>query len=220
MHINNISKIALTFCFLLSCSIFGQKGVLEDLSPYLRLNKKVSIDKVEGSQYFDNGDFKKITNFNIKLRYNAYQDVFEIMSNDELYNISRSKEFSIKFEGENTEYRFLNYPTKFDNVEGYLRLICESSQKKVSLFVRDKIKLIPGEKSTNGILPDKEPVLVKEKPLFVIFFENNSFSFYDKKELKNLVGSDNFVLLCPGKSYATSSCRTPPGSEGSKGRRS
>ena len=190
---NNIGKIVLAFCLLINCCLFGQKGPLEDLSPYLRLNKKVDIDNVEGSQYFDNKDFKKIVNFNIKLRYNAYQDVFEIVNNDEVYNISKSKDFPIKFEHDNIEYRFLYYPTKFGNVEGYLRLICENSNNKISLFVRDKIILIPGEKSTNGILPDKEPVLVKEKPLFVVFLKNKSFSFYDKKEfLKNF--TDNSVI--------------------------
>lgn len=170
---------------------------------FMRANRPTNKEYIiEGSPYSNGDKFTKVVikgfGTNVQdLRYNAYEDEMEFKSGDELFFANKEEDLIITFKDLNKKYKCLKYLHDGKYVFGYLQLLVDNP--KISLYKREKVELLKGEKSTNAYSKDandyyakmKDIYLVNHKERLVKFPKNVSdaseFFSIDKKLLSDFV---------------------------------
>lgn len=153
--------------------------------------RKISGDTEarDGSPYTDGDTFKKVSisgySANVPdLRYNAFSDEMEFRNGKDIYSANKENGQIIKFDNGKV-YECLNYNFEGKDKSGYLVLLVNNPEK-YSLYKREKVELLKGEKSPNGITKDRNDYYAKEKDAYIIR-KNGTFTRMakNKKELLN-----------------------------------
>ncbi len=188
---------------LLACisfSAFAQpKNTPLTKSNYDSLNKEIYIQKPSfielekslGSPYFNDSfedgtirDERTNTAENRKLRYNAYNDEFEVFYEDRIYTVSKSSTLKIIMGTQEFEfYAFQNLNSK-KSTTGYLEVLDENK-----LYLRHKKEIKEGRESVNSMaasIPDK---------LIVI---NQLFQKLDNGELREVKWKPKTIITLYG----------------------
>lgn len=143
----------------------------------------------DGSPYLSGDAFKKVSisgySSNVPdLRYNAFSDEMEFLNGKDIYSANKENGQIIKF-SEGKVYECLNYKLEGKDKFGYLLQLINSPEN-YSLYKREKVELLKGEKSPNGITKDRNDYYTKEKDIYIIR-KNGVFTKMakNKKELLN-----------------------------------
>lgn len=125
----------------------------------------------DGSPYFNGDTFKKASIYGYSkdipdLRYNAFSDEMEFYNGKDIYSANKENGQIIKF-NDGKIYECLNYNLDGKDKLGYLVQLV-SNPEKYSLYKREKIELLKGEKSNNGITKDRNDYYAKEKDVYII----------------------------------------------------
>ncbi|WP_343611837.1 hypothetical protein [Chryseobacterium oranimense] len=173
---------------------------------FMRANRPTTKEYViEGSPYTTGDKFNKVIIKGFSkdvqdLRYNAYEDEMEFKRGDELFYANKEDNVKIQFPELGKTYESLTYTYDGNTKSGYLVLLVDSP--KFSLYKREKMELLKGEKSTNSFTKDANDYYAKEKDLFLIAKDKKFFKFpknsadaaaifsVDKKDLDNFVKSN------------------------------
>jgi hypothetical protein len=189
-----MNKLYMTLLLLgLSLPSFAQNNNLGSLNnnterALLSQRKLVGDSEIrEGSPYPDGEAFKKV---NIpgysssvqSLRYNAFSDEMEYQNGADVYSVSQETGQVIRFDG-GKAYEYLNYNLDGKDKSGYLVQLVNNPDK-YSLYKREKVELLKGEKSPNGITKDRNDYYAKEKDVYLIRTNGNFTKMSkNKKEL-------------------------------------
>lgn len=218
-----MKKILLHTILLVSLPTFAQQignGMsIITAKQRLDLSKGYEVDdkSIEGSPYFTTTFLPAtVTGYEgmFLLRYNAYKDEMEFQSEGKILFVIKSDSMEVNFTNSNKKYKYVLYNSDKGNVKGFLVTI--STGKKVSLFKREKVKLIPKVEAANSyasevpahyefqretffikkedgivIFPKNKKELIKMFPdkesQIVDFLKNNSVSFSKESDLVTLV---------------------------------
>ncbi|MDQ0784224.1 hypothetical protein [Chryseobacterium sp. W4I1] len=197
--------------FLMITTAFAQSGndnVFMSSDKIFTLGKRVKSGeyKIDGNPYANGKKFEKVSiegySKNIQdLRYNAYDDEMEFSQNNENYFVNKVDGLMIYFPTLNKTYIVKNYTYLGNQKLGYLVLL-NKKDAKYGLFKREKVELIPGEKSPNAYGKDANDYFAKEKDIYLI---SKGDQFYkvpkdadelaeqlslDKKEIQSFVKSN------------------------------
>jgi len=129
----------------------------------------------------------------ILLRYNAYQDYFEM--NDpqaqSVKQLPKDKGVIVTFNASGEAYTLANYKTEEGNSQlGYLNLIADGA--KVKVYKRERVYLQPGKTSANSYQAAKAASYKKADDEFYVKIGNAAeASFFESKK--------DFAKLVPGK---------------------
>ncbi len=122
------------------------------------------------------------------LRYNAYDDEMEFQDKEQTYYTNKEEGIKILFPSLKKTYVSSNYVVEGKSKFGYLVLLIENS--KYSLYKREKIELLKGEKSPSAFGKDANDYYAKEKDLYLIKkdsifikFPKNSKDFIEQFDL-------------------------------------
>ncbi|MES2485633.1 MAG: hypothetical protein V4581_06755 [Bacteroidota bacterium] len=137
---------------------------------------------------------KLSTNDNIMLlRYNAYQDYFEMSNPQEqaIKQLPKDKGVTITFNSSGEAYTIANYKTEDGNSQlGYLNVIADGA--KVKIYKRERVYLQAGKSSANSYQSAKAASYKKADDEFYVKVGNAvEASFFD--------GKKDFAKLVPGK---------------------
>ncbi|GEM_PF-529304 len=166
---------------------------------FMRANRPTNIVKViDGTPYVDGKEFHKakIKGYSEalpNLRYNAYADEMEFMVDSTLYYANKEHNSEIIFPSLNKVYQMKRY--KIDNREhfGYLVLLADLNQYQ--LYKREKVELLPGEKSPSAFGKDANDYYAKQKDLYLIAQgQNYSKTPKNIKEAAVLFNEDSKVI--------------------------
>lgn len=168
---------------------------------FMRSNRPTTKEYViEGSPYINGDKFQKVIikdySKNVQdLRYNTYEDEMEFKEGEEIYYANKIDKLKIQFPALNKTYQSLTYVYDGKTKSGYLVLLIDNP--KYSLYKKENIELLKGEKSTNAYSKDANDYYAKDKDLYLISKNNQFFKFpknisdaaqafmIDKKELEN-----------------------------------
>lgn len=168
------------------------------------IGRKPSKERhIDGSKYFNGNDFEKVSilgySTNVQnLRYDAFNDEMEYNLNGNNYYIDKIENQVINFIDLNKIYVCLKYEYQGKNYFGYLYQIIDNKDK-YSLYKKEKIEKLDGEKSLNGIVGERNDYYVKDKDLYLVSKNNQLFKFpknigdaseffsVDKKEMEGFV---------------------------------
>ena len=153
----------------------------------LDLSKGNDVDEknIEGSPYFTTTFLPAtVTGYEgmFLLRYNAYKDEMEFQSEGKILFVIKSDSMEVNFTNSKKNYKYTLYNSDKGNVKGFLVKL--STGEKVSLFKREKVKLIPKVEPANSYASEvpahyefqKETFYIKKMDGIVTFPKN-------KKEL-------------------------------------
>lgn len=126
---------------------------------------------VDGSPFVDGDKFYSIQiqgyGKNVQnVRYNAYEDEMEFLNDGQIYFTNKEEGLKINFLALKKVYQCLNYSFDSKNRFGYLVLLVDNSN--FSLFKREKIELLKGEKSPSAYGKDANDYYAKEKDLYIV----------------------------------------------------
>lgn len=135
---------------------------------YFQKSPLVQLEKSLGSPYFEenfeNGtviDQRTNSQENRKIRYNAYNDEFEVLYQDRVYIIAKSSTLKISLGKQKFEfYAFQNLNSK-KLTTGYLEVLDENK-----LYLRHKKELKEGRESVNSMAADIPDKLIEVNQLF------------------------------------------------------
>lgn len=184
-----MNKIILIAFVLTVDLIFAQAGN-ENVSFstgnfFMRGNRPSTKEKIiDGTPYINGNDFTKVIiegySKNVQnLRYNAYDDEMEFKEGEDVYFTNKEEGLKIDFPALKKTYQCLNYSYDNKNRFGYLVLLVDNP--KYSLFKREKIELLKGEKSPNAYSKDANDYYAKEKDVYLIK-KDNTFSKLPKNQ--------------------------------------
>ena len=157
---------------------------------------------IEGTPYVNGDKFTKVVikdySKNVQdLRYNAYEDEMEFKIDEQLYYANKENNLKIYFPTLNKTYKCFNYNYDGKSKLGYLVVLVDGP--KYSLYKKEKMELLKGEKSSNAYSKDANDYYTKEKDLYLVSKNNqlskfpkkigdaSEFFSIDKKELENFV---------------------------------
>lgn len=173
-------------------SMFSQNtsngGVVNTNDGRVFLSPKKTItpsEVIEGSPFYNGDDFKKVSisgfSKNVQdLRYNTYADEMEFQQGNEIFSINKEDGMILHFTGINKIYECINYNLKGDRFGYLVQLI--NSPEKYSLYKKEKIELLKGEKSPNGITKDRNDYYAKEKESYILKNKATFISFPKNKK--------------------------------------
>jgi hypothetical protein len=171
------------------------------------IGKRATKEKhIDGSKYFNGNDFEKVSilgySKNVQnLRYDAYNDEMEYNANGNNYYIDKIPDQVIHFIDLNKIYVCFKYKYLGKDYFGYLYQIIDNKDK-YSLYKKERIEKLDGEKSLNGIVGERNDYYVKDKDIYLISKNNqlskfpknvndaSEFFSIDKKELENFTKSN------------------------------
>lgn len=191
-----MKKIFLILCLPLATTcIFAQAGndnVFMSSDKIFTLGKRVKTGEyvVDGNPYSNGKNFDRVSidgySKNVQdLRYNAYADEMEFSNKNEIYYIDKIEGTVINFPTMNKTYIVKKYDYLGNTKVGYLVLLSKKDGK-YGLFKREKVELIPGEKSPNAYGKDSNDYYAKEKDLYLV---SNGNTFYKlPKNINELAG--------------------------------
>ncbi|MBV8324729.1 MAG: hypothetical protein JO178_00340 [Chryseobacterium sp.] len=173
---------------------------------YTRANRPTNKENViDGNPYINGDKFNKVVihgyNKNIQdLRYNAYEDEMEFKMGEDLYYVNKTNDIKIQFPALNKIYESLTYTYDGKTKAGYLVVLADNP--KFSLYKRERVELLKGEKSPNAFTKDANDYYAKDKDLYLVARDKTFYKFpknindaagifsVDKKELENFVKSN------------------------------
>ncbi|WP_312765265.1 hypothetical protein [Epilithonimonas sp.] len=184
-----MNKIILIAFLLVADAIFAQVGN-ENISFstgnfFMRGNRPSTKEHtIDGTPYINGKDFTKVIiegySKNVQnLRYNAYDDEMEFKEGEDVYFTNKEEGLKIDFPTLKKTYQCLNYSYDNKNRFGYLVLLVENP--KYSLFKKEKIELLKGEKSPNAYSKDANDYYAKQKDVYLIK-KDNTFSKLPKNQ--------------------------------------
>lgn len=179
-------KYIFVFAFMLfDCLAFAQVGnenVYSNAGNFFRTvnrptNKEYVID---GSPYVNSKSFEHVIvpgySSNIQnLRYNGYEDEMEFEEGDQLYYANKEEGLKIDFPNLKKTYQILNYSFDYKSRFGYLVLLVDNP--KYSLYKREKVELLSGEKSPSAYGKDTNDYYAKERDLYLVKKDFEFFKF-------------------------------------------
>lgn len=189
-----MNRIILIALALVTNVMYGQVGN-ENVSFstgnfFMRGNRPSTKEKtIDGTPYINGNDFSKVViggySKNVQnLRYNANEDEMEFKEGEEIYFTNKEDGLKIDFPTLRKTYQCLNYSFDNKNRFGYLVLLVD--HPKYSLFKKEKIELLKGEKSPNAYSKDANDYYAKQKDLYLVRKENTFHKFpKNQKELIN-----------------------------------
>lgn len=171
-----MKKIILIAFLLVADAIFAQAGN-ENISFstgnfFMRGNRPSTKEyTIDGNPYINGKDFNKVIiegySKNVQnLRYNANEDEMEFKEGEDIYFTNKEEGVKIDFPTLKKTYQCLNYSFDDKNRFGYLVLLVDNP--KYSLFKKEKIELLKGEKSPNAYSKDANDYYAKQKDLYLI----------------------------------------------------
>lgn len=180
-----MKKLVLILSCFISLFINGQIGN-ENISYsagnfFMRGNRPVTKEHIiDGSPYIDGDRFNKVIIKDYSkdvqsLRYNAYEDEMELKIGDEIFYANKINNLKIQFPELKKVYQCLSYMYDGKSKSGYLIILAEG--RKATLYKREKVELLKGEKSTNGFIKDANDYYAKEKTLYLISKNNQLYKF-------------------------------------------
>ncbi|MFC4165459.1 hypothetical protein ACFOWU_17455 [Epilithonimonas zeae] len=184
-----MNKFILIVFLLIADTIFAQAGN-ENISFstgnfFMRGNRPSTKEKIiDGTPYINGNDFTKVIiegySKNVQnLRYNAYDDEMEFKEGEDIYFTNKEEGLKIDFPALKKTYQCLNYSYDNKNRFGYLVLLVDNP--KYSLFKKEKVELLKGEKSPNAYSKDANDYYAKEKDVYLIK-KDNTFSKLPKNQ--------------------------------------
>lgn len=174
MKIKNCHLILL---LLFSISSFGQHSDVDHI--YLNSTSLTSIDltskELVGNSYIEErflpGDISnQKTSF--LLRYNAYRDEMEVELDEKPYYLPLSSYYSITFKLSNKTYQVLDFKDKYSTTKGFF--VVQYLGAKLSLFLKEKIKLYEEVPAKLGFKPYEPPKLGRIKDNFFVAGQDNT----------------------------------------------
>ena len=136
------------------------------------------------------------------LRYNAYDDEMEFQENATTYFTNKEENLKINFPTLKKIYKTVNYSIDGKSKFGYLVLLLDNP--KYSLYKREKVELLKGEKSPSAYGKDANDYYSKQKDIYLIekdkkfikFPKNkkeflDEFNFLSKDEFENYLKINN-----------------------------
>jgi len=127
------------------------------------------------------------------LRYNAYQDYFEMNNPQEqsVKQLPKEKGVTITFSAGGAVYTLANYKNEEGNSQfGYLNVVADGA--KVKVYKREHVYLQPGKTSANSYQSSKAASYKKADDEFYVKIGNAAeASFFESKK--------DFAKLVPGK---------------------
>tara|TARA_R110000850_G_scaffold199977_1_gene326117 strand:+ start:9552 stop:10241 length:690 start_codon:yes stop_codon:yes gene_type:complete len=191
--------------------IFAQQyseNTAEEILNFTTRAKTINLDNTNGSP-FENEEFvlgsilseNNILISNIYLRYNAYQDEFQIKQNpnagdDKIQAIKKSTEFYVKMGDE-----IFTYKLPQDGMGGYYNILVEGN--KVDLLKKISKKFVEGQKSVtmmtgnhpNRLIDESSYVVAKDDKIIEVTGSKNkileAIAGDQKNELKKYTKSEN-----------------------------
>lgn len=148
---------------------------------FMRANRPTTKEYViDGNPYINSKNFEQVTiegySKNIQnLRYNGYEDEMEFEDGGQVYYANKEDGLKIEFKDFKKTYQILNYSYDSKNRFGYLVLLVENP--KYSLYKREKVELLKGEKSPNAYSKDANDYYAKERDLYLVKKEAEFFKF-------------------------------------------
>lgn len=123
------------------------------------------------------------------VRYDAYRDEMEVEKDGNIYYLPKNLNYSINLEGGNKTYQVYKYSEKNEIVTGFFVVLYHG--EKISLLLKEKIKLFEEVKSKTGYGDYKPPTLKRLNDEFYIGYEDGSAKVLPskKKELLNIFES-------------------------------
>lgn len=175
-----MKRIIIVICCFSTLLISAQAGN-ENVSYsggnfFMRANRPNNKEYViDGTPYVNGDKFAKVSikgfGSNVQnLRYNAFDDEMEFQNNDELFYANKEENLIINFPDLNKKYKSLLYNYDGKKVFGYLVLLVDNPN--YSLYKREKVELLKGEKSPNAYSKDANDYYSKMKDLFLISKDN------------------------------------------------
>ncbi|SFN48366.1 hypothetical protein SAMN05421594_2916 [Chryseobacterium oleae] len=173
---------------------------------FMRANRPTTKEYViDGNPYTTGEKFNKVMIKGFSkdvqdLRYNAYEDEMEFKNGEELFYVNKGTNIKIQFPDLKKTYESLTYTYDGKSKSGYLVLLVDNP--KFSLYKREKMELLKGEKSTNSYTKDANDYYAKETDLYLVAKDKKFSKFpknvseasgifsIDKKELETFVKSN------------------------------
>ncbi|WP_411897229.1 hypothetical protein [Elizabethkingia occulta] len=192
-----MKKIFLLPVSFFSMLIFAQTGsdnmaVSAQGEMFFMMGKKNIINEkaIDGSPYVNGNNFIKvqIPNYNKSipdLRYNANSDEMEFRNENDIYFVNKQPQIKIDFLSLNKSYECLNYNINDKNYFGYLVVLVDNA--KFSLYKKESIEIVKGEKGSNPFVTDQNDFYGKVKNQYLLK-KGNHFSKISKnvKDIINL----------------------------------
>ncbi|HFK5571591.1 MULTISPECIES: hypothetical protein [Elizabethkingia] len=137
--------------------------------------KEVVID---GDPYVNGKDYLPVSisgySKNVQhLRYNAYEDEMEFNKDNVNYYSDRLNDVIINFPTLNKKYEALHYILDEKAKYGYLVVLAEGP--KYSLFKKETVELMKGEKGSNAFVKDANDYYAKAKDVYLLKKGNQFF---------------------------------------------
>lgn len=174
---NRIILIAFVFITNVIYAQVGNENVSFSTGNFfMRGNRPSTKEKIiDGTPYINGNDFSKVViggySKNVQnLRYNAHEDEMEFKEGEDIYFTNKEEGLKIDFPTLKKTYQCLNYSFDNKNRFGYLVLLVDNP--KYSLFKKEKIELLKGEKSPNAYSKDANDYYAKQKDLYLVRKEN------------------------------------------------
>lgn len=148
---------------------------------FMRANRPTTKEYViDGNPYINSKSFEQVIvpgySSNIQnLRYNAYDDEMEFEDGGQIYYANKEDGLKIEFKGLKKTYQILNYSFDSKSRFGYLVVLVDNP--KYSLYKREKVELLKGEKSPNAFSKDANDYYAKERDLYLVKKDSEFFKF-------------------------------------------
>lgn len=190
------TKSLIIITLLFNSSIFSQEVKNDEV-----INKSTSITSFDarpknlvGSEYIIKEFLpaKLIDNDEIfSIRYNAYQDEMEVRKNEKEYSLPKDFNNTITFINSKKEYAVFEYIEGETSKKGFFVVIFKGT--KISLTLKEKIKLLDEVHPNTGYEKYKPPTLKREKDKFYLAYKNNTTAKLPskKKDFFNLFSTNS-----------------------------
>ena len=173
-----MKKIHLLSASFFSILAFAQTGtdnmaVSAQGEMFFMMGKKnVSSDNnIDGTPYADGDKFVKvkIPNYNKPIqdmRYNVYADEMEFRNGIDTYFLNKQPLIKIEFPSLKKTYECINYTFNEKTYLGYLVVLAEGS--KYSLYKKESMEILKGEKAANPFVKDQNDFYSKVKSYYLL----------------------------------------------------
>ncbi len=148
---------------------------------FMRANRPTTKEYIiDGNPYINskNFDHVKIEGYhgNVQnLRYNGYEDEMEFEVDGQIYYTNKEEGLKIEFPTLKKTYQINNYSFESKSRFGYLVVLVDHPQ--YSLYKREKVELLKGEKSPSAYGKDANDYFAKERDLYIVRKESEFFKF-------------------------------------------
>ncbi|WP_260442781.1 hypothetical protein [Elizabethkingia anophelis] len=153
---------------------------------------------IDGVPYANGAEFVKvqIPNYNKstpELRYNANKDEMEFKNGNDIYYVNKQPQIRIDFLSLKKSYECLNYSINDKDYFGYLVILVDNA--KYSLYKKEFIEIIKGEKGSNPFVTDQNDFYSPVKNQYLLKKGNQFFriSKNTKELVKNNPSHESYI---------------------------